>query len=271
VDIINILLKAGAKVNAKDSDGLTPLMNAAMHNENLDVITTLLKAGADVNAKSKDGTTPLMCVRDNPNPDVFDTLLSAGADAKATDDEGKTAFDYMRENMKETDIFGTLQGSQQNQTTKPQAQTAEQQKAQKQRDEQVKAQAPIRAGDFSVKINSWTLADRVLTGNEFLDVPPESGIIYLIIDVTFKNMANEPKRLFDGTLIVKDGKQIYKFDHSETIMAKGWGILLDSINPLVSMTTKLVYKLSTEMKGTVYWQPTGANAGNQFILGDLAF
>lgn len=76
-------------------------MHAAGRNEKPDVITTLLKAGAKVDDRDEDGMTPLMYAAwFNPNPDVITTLLKAGADAKAKDYSGKTAFDYAGENTK---------------------------------------------------------------------------------------------------------------------------------------------------------------------------
>ena len=54
-EVVTLLIKAGADVNAKDKYGVTPLHRAAAYNENPEVITILIKAGADVNAKDSDG------------------------------------------------------------------------------------------------------------------------------------------------------------------------------------------------------------------------
>ncbi|MGZ7030551.1 MAG: ankyrin repeat domain-containing protein, partial [Thermoanaerobaculia bacterium] len=52
-EIVGILLKAGAKVNAKATDTLeTPLMNAVTHGDP-EIVSMLLKAGADVSPKNK--------------------------------------------------------------------------------------------------------------------------------------------------------------------------------------------------------------------------
>ena len=51
-------LKAGAKVNARDKDGSTPLHGAAGHSTYLGVVTALLDAGADPAARDKSDKTP---------------------------------------------------------------------------------------------------------------------------------------------------------------------------------------------------------------------
>ena len=85
------LLKAGADVNAKNTDGSTPLHAAAEFNPSPSVLEVLLKAGADVNAKNTDGSTPLhMAAEFNPSPSVLEILLKASADPRALDTEGKT-------------------------------------------------------------------------------------------------------------------------------------------------------------------------------------
>lgn len=65
------------------------------------MITTLLKAGADLKARDKDGLTTLMnAALTNQNPEVIVALLKAGANAKAKDSAGNTAFDYAKANEK---------------------------------------------------------------------------------------------------------------------------------------------------------------------------
>ena len=87
-------------------------MLAAGNNPNPEVLKALLEAGADVNAKNKDGVTPLMpAAGSNPNPEVLKALLEAGADAKAKNNEGKTALDYarMNEKLKDTEALRLLE------------------------------------------------------------------------------------------------------------------------------------------------------------------
>ena len=56
--VIEVLLKAGADVNARDKKGWTPLIGAACHRP--EVIMILLRAGADVDVATEDGTCALM-------------------------------------------------------------------------------------------------------------------------------------------------------------------------------------------------------------------
>ena len=89
--VLEVLLKAGADVNAKNTDGWTPLHMAAAKSPTPSVLEVLLKAGADVNAKNTDGSTPLhMAAEFNPSPSVLEILLKASADPRALDTEGKT-------------------------------------------------------------------------------------------------------------------------------------------------------------------------------------
>ena len=53
-----VLLLHGANVNARDSEGKTPLHFAAQQGT-LQAVEWLLKNGADVNAKDNKGVTPL--------------------------------------------------------------------------------------------------------------------------------------------------------------------------------------------------------------------
>ena len=80
-------------------------MYAARYNSSPDVITALLEAGASINDRTDDGMTPLMYTAQyNSNPDVITVLLKAGADATTKNNRNKTAFDYAKENK---DLKGT--------------------------------------------------------------------------------------------------------------------------------------------------------------------
>jgi len=109
-EIVAMLLGAGAKVDDEDYDGETPLFYAVW-NDDPAVITILLNAGAKIDKRNLVGKTPLMWAASNSsNPDVILALLKAGADAKLKSNDEKTAFDYVTDNesLKGTAAFKAL-------------------------------------------------------------------------------------------------------------------------------------------------------------------
>ena len=85
-EVINELVKAGADIHFKVQGEYNLLMVAAQWNPTLDVIQTLIKSGIDVNERTKSGDTALLlAAMSNPNPKVVETLIKAGADANYHD------------------------------------------------------------------------------------------------------------------------------------------------------------------------------------------
>jgi len=122
---------------------------------------------------------------------------------------------------------------------------------------------------FEIIVNKVDVQNKVDTGNQYLDLQPEEGVTYLIINTTFKNTDNESRMLEDGSVWINYNGKDYEFDKSEMIMAEGWGLMLDQINPLTSKTTRLVYKIPTEIKGNAFWQPGRADDDERILLGTL--
>jgi len=75
-NIVELLINAGADVNAVDDLGGTPIFYAATMGL-ADIVELLINAGADVNAVNKMGITPIEQI--NLPQNTFDILLSAGA------------------------------------------------------------------------------------------------------------------------------------------------------------------------------------------------
>ena len=73
---VEVLLKAGAAVNANDTDGWTPLHVAAVNNSSPAVFEILLKAGADPRAINTEGKTPHAMAK----PEYRDILWKAMMD-----------------------------------------------------------------------------------------------------------------------------------------------------------------------------------------------
>jgi ankyrin repeat protein len=89
-------LAAGAKVDGPDEHGITAITYAIVQNSfnAREVIRALLKAKASVNAKDEDGMTPLMFAAQKGKNEHFGDLLAAGADLNAVDNYKWTALMY---------------------------------------------------------------------------------------------------------------------------------------------------------------------------------
>ena len=85
---VAILLKAGAEVNPNGAPS-SPLHLAALRG-NAEVVALLLTAGAEVKAKTSDGFTPLHAALRGGNAEVVAMLLNAGAEVDARDAFGET-------------------------------------------------------------------------------------------------------------------------------------------------------------------------------------
>lgn len=91
---VQLLLSAGADVNASDHEGYTPVMRAA-ENGHLSVVRVLLSAGANVNV-SQGGESLLMKIVARGDLLTAEMLVAAGADVNYRADSGKTALDIAR-------------------------------------------------------------------------------------------------------------------------------------------------------------------------------
>ena len=100
-EVITVLMKGGADVNAKGVGGFTPLHFAALANGTAGITSALLAAGADVNARLDGGDTPLHMAASTKqkNPDVILILLSAGAEANIKNEIGETPLDPASRNQ----------------------------------------------------------------------------------------------------------------------------------------------------------------------------
>ena len=89
-EVVKILIKNDADVNARDKEGRTALM-IACDEGNKEIVNALLAAGADVNIKDKNGTTLLMTACEKGDLDLVNAFIEAKADVNAQNDKGKTA------------------------------------------------------------------------------------------------------------------------------------------------------------------------------------
>ncbi|HHW10842.1 MAG TPA: hypothetical protein GXX29_12820 [Firmicutes bacterium] len=100
-------IKQGARPNARNRLGQTPLMLASWFNSR-EAVSVLLAAGAEVNAKCRQGKTALMYAAQAGKPEVVEVLLQAGADVQTVDDEGATALMYAAQSGKNAELIKLL-------------------------------------------------------------------------------------------------------------------------------------------------------------------
>lgn len=95
-ELIRILIAAGANPNASDDEGYSPLLRvwSSVDEESLKALIT---AGADVNAKTKIGETALMLAAEEGSVSAVETLILAGADVRDRSDDGQSAWDRTTE------------------------------------------------------------------------------------------------------------------------------------------------------------------------------
>jgi ankyrin repeat protein len=90
VEMVDMLLGAGADVKAANRYGVTALSLAA-ENGNAAILEKLLKAGADPNTSLPGGETALMTAARNGKAEAIKTLLVHGAKVNARDERGENA------------------------------------------------------------------------------------------------------------------------------------------------------------------------------------
>jgi uncharacterized protein len=91
VDLVQRLIKAGARAEVKNNYGVTPLAEAAVVGDPK-VLRLLVDAGANVNSANADGQTALMVIARTSNVEAAEILLSHGAQVNAVEQwRGQTA------------------------------------------------------------------------------------------------------------------------------------------------------------------------------------
>jgi ankyrin repeat protein len=93
VDMVTLLLKNGAKIDARNRELATPLALAAWRGS-LDAAKVLLAKGADIEARNVRGQTPLFYAVVGPNAvNLVPFLIEHGAEINVRDTAGITALD----------------------------------------------------------------------------------------------------------------------------------------------------------------------------------
>jgi hypothetical protein len=122
---------------------------------------------------------------------------------------------------------------------------------------------------FDVTVNNVKVVKKISDPSGYLSTEAGAGNKFLVIDITFKNTDNESRMVLDGELHINYQGKDFNYDKAETIVQEGYGLFLDQLNPLVSKTTKLVYKIPNEITGTAYYSPARADNDEQINLGNI--
>jgi uncharacterized protein len=93
LQIAAILIKAGARIDARDNIGSTPLIYAADH-DRLEMAKLLIDVGAQVDAENKNGMTALMIAAKNGEVEMARTLLARGANPNKSDYTGRDSLGW---------------------------------------------------------------------------------------------------------------------------------------------------------------------------------
>lgn len=119
---------------------------------------------------------------------------------------------------------------------------------------------------FQIILNKAYVSKTINTGNEFANLKAESGNTFLILNVTFKNIDNESRLFAEGSVFINYNGKLLEFDNTELILDEKWGSFLDQINPLISKTTNLVYKIPDGLEGQFLWEPGRNSKNKRFLL-----
>jgi ankyrin repeat protein len=90
LQIMAILIKAGARIGDRDKLGNTALHYATEHDQ-LEALKLLLDVGAVIDDQNHDGMTPLMIAAKNGEVEIVRTLLTKGANPNKSDYTGRDA------------------------------------------------------------------------------------------------------------------------------------------------------------------------------------
>jgi ankyrin repeat protein len=94
LDILKLLIKAGADIEVRNVHGNTPLLAATGRYSAHQVAVFLLNCGADIQVKNNENDAPLLlAARSCDDAKLLKMLVERGADKDATGNEGKTAYD----------------------------------------------------------------------------------------------------------------------------------------------------------------------------------
>eukprot|EP01124_Arcella_intermedia_P021051 TRINITY_DN2878_c0_g1_i2.p1 TRINITY_DN2878_c0_g1~~TRINITY_DN2878_c0_g1_i2.p1 ORF type:complete len:866 (-),score=256.85 TRINITY_DN2878_c0_g1_i2:93-2690(-) len=96
LELLKVLVEAGANVNLADGDGVTPLLLLAQVGD-VTTVEYLIRAGAEVNKSDFLGNIPLHVTASLGNVNITALLLKYNADVERLDEDGRNALHYAAE------------------------------------------------------------------------------------------------------------------------------------------------------------------------------
>ena len=100
IEIVKLLLNAGADIDKQDNHGDTALIYAAIKN-NIEIVKLLLNSGADIDKQNNNGDTALIYAAYRNNLEIVEILLDYGADEFILDYENKSFYDHLNDENKQ--------------------------------------------------------------------------------------------------------------------------------------------------------------------------
>jgi hypothetical protein len=130
----------------------------------------------------------------------------------------------------------------------------------------------IKTGYFEVKVTSAKFYKFITAREGLINFKKDAKDRYLLLGITIKNTDKEARTLFDaGPILINVNNKEYSFDRPEPTNAEGWGLSPEALNPTISKSTFLVYKIPREMTGDVLWRPNRADVNQKIALEGLNF
>jgi len=110
----------------------------------------------------------------------------------------------------------------------------------------------VKTKYFEVTVNSASFQNRV--GDVNFPVYPGTGNKFLVIGVTYKNTDTEARFLMSGEVLVRVDKKEILYETAEVVFADEY-IVFDSLNPMVTKTGLVVFKVPEGLKGEIFYKP----------------
>ncbi len=125
-------------------------------------------------------------------------------------------------------------------------------------------------GYFEISTDKAYATNKVGTGNSFVEPKTWEGSRFFVVNASFKNLDTESRLPAEGSLLVNYNGKDYVFDTVEPIMLEGYNIWFRGVNPLITMKTKIVYRIPNEIEGEVFWRPGRNSSGTRLWVGRVS-